>query len=124
MFLNCIIFFLQEAHAHLLKLGQDSMPNPIFRASSTTSTSSTHIPPPPLLLQCTDTSMLFCPAPFVHSGGQIVAYYTLHARCFVGSNVKVRLADNHFTGLGIEVLHIIYQIEKGTGLDLGVLSNG
>ena len=32
-----------------------------------------------------------------------VAYYCLYGRPAAGSNVKVRLADKHFPGLGVEV---------------------
>jgi hypothetical protein len=56
--------------------------------------------------------MVFKPAPFIPMSGQKVAWYRLFGRSAAGSNVKARLSDYSFRGLGDEVLFIDWFIAR------------
>ncbi|CAI7994017.1 Cilia- and flagella-associated protein 54 [Geodia barretti] len=89
---------LNEALSSLQQLDNEqglprSLPLPVSSPS----------PPPPLLLHQTPTSLTFMPAPWNPPHNQQVAYYRLYGRVAEGSNVKVRLSDKAFPGLGTEV---------------------
>ena len=83
---------LQEAHSLLSVIIRPQTPPPA---------PPNDFPLPPVLLHCSPTSMTFRPAPFISQ--QPVCYYSLYGRKASGSNVKVRLGDCYYPGLGIEV---------------------
>ena len=72
---------------------------------ATTETTSASVPPPPQLVYITSSTAVFRPSPFQPQNGQEVAYYQLFGRSSSGSNVRVRLSDKGFPGLGVEVSH-------------------
>ena len=95
----CLLFTKQESYSQLVSSAA---------LAGTTSGCNTgvggaylSIPSPPLLVYRSPTTMTFRPAHFVTS--QPVLYYSLYGRKASGSNVKVRINDQQFTGLGIEV---------------------
>jgi len=58
---------------------------------------------PPSLIHRSDTKMEFMPRALSGSGKEDVAYYRLYGRLATGSNLKVRLSDSSYPGLGLEV---------------------
>ena len=106
---------LQESFSYLLQeqqrlsdLENDTDPTHISArpapSSTSSSSSSPHLLPPPILQFSTNETMTFVPPSFASPKLQdSVAYYKLFGRIASGSNVKVRLTDRKFPGLGMEV---------------------
>ena len=96
----------QESYNHLLQEQQQQNQH-LTDSSHTTRNPPTKEAasqqPPPLLVHSSATSMEFIPQSPVSPPSQPIAYYKLFGREAAGSNVKVRLVDKHFSGLGIEV---------------------
>lgn len=88
---------LQDACGALTKLGKHQ------RAPAAVETTSSPVPPPPQLVYITSNTALFRPSPFQPQNGQVVSYYQLFGRSSSGSNIKVRLSDKGFAGLGVQV---------------------
>lgn len=88
---------LQDACSALTKLRRAQVSSVVIEMTSTT------VPPPPQLIYITSTTALFRPSPFQPQNGQVVSYYQLFGRSSAGSNVRVRLSDRGFPGLGVEV---------------------
>ena len=88
---------LQDACGALTKLGKHQ------RAPAAVETTSSPVPPPPQLVYITSNTALFRPSPFQPQNGQVISYYQLFGRSSSGSNIKVRLSDKGFAGLGVQV---------------------
>ncbi len=50
--------------------------------------------------------MIFSPAPFITT--QPVLYFALYGRIASGSNIKVRINDQQYIGLGIQVCYWVH----------------
>ncbi len=64
------------------------------------------VPSPPILVYRSPTTMIFSPAPFITT--QPVLYFALYGRIASGSNIKVRINDQQYIGLGIQVCYWVH----------------